>query len=58
MVANNVDTATDGVPEPEPRAVLGALFEIEVSLWVTTGTAANTLALAAMYLYRGIVLSS
>jgi threonine aldolase len=56
--ANRVDTAYDGdVLSNALDARFSALFETEVAaIWVTTGTAANALALAAMCPpYRGVI---
>lgn len=56
--ANSVDTAYDGdALSAALDARFSALFETEcVALWIATGTAANSLALAAMCPpYRGIV---
>ncbi|MFM9977698.1 MAG: threonine aldolase family protein [Sphingomonadaceae bacterium] len=56
--ANAVDTAYDGdMLSRELDARFSAIFEAEVSaLWVSTGTAANALALAALCPpYRGIL---
>src|SRR3712207_6215829 len=48
--ANRLDTAYDGdALSAELNAAFSSLFETEVeALWVTTGTAANALALAAL----------
>lgn len=56
--ANHVDTAYDGdALSAALEARFSALFETEcVAIWIATGTAANSLALAAMCPpYRGVV---
>ena len=56
--ANSVDTAYDGdVRSQKLDAAFGAVFETDVRvLWVSTGTAANCLALAAMaHSHQGII---
>jgi threonine aldolase len=58
IAANNVDTAYDGdTLSTALDSRFSDLFETEVTaLWVATGTAANSLALAAMCpAYRGVV---
>ncbi|MEO7864710.1 MAG: beta-eliminating lyase-related protein [Sphingomicrobium sp.] len=57
--ANHIDTAYDGDAfSARLNAAFGELFEREVRvLWVTTGTAANCLALAAMCPPHGAILT-
>lgn len=58
QAANSLDTAYDGDAfSKKLDAAFSELFEVEVaSLWVTTGTAANSLALAALCPPHGSIL--
>jgi threonine aldolase len=58
QAANSLDTAYDGDAfSKELDAAFSELFEVEVAaLWVTTGTAANSLALAALCPPHGSIL--